>query len=131
MGKQVPLENARFDATLCHARSPCLYTEKRASPESDMIDVRHNQQENRFEAIVEGRLCWLDYRRVGNVLTLVYTAVPGELQNRGIAGELVEGALAYAAAHALKAVPQCSYIRAYMCRRAATGTAEMRRRGDV
>ena len=80
------------------------------------IDVRHNIVAQRFEATVAGKLCRADYRRSGNELQMIHTEVPIEARGRGIAGELVRAALAYADEERLDVVPLCSYVRAFLQR---------------
>jgi len=80
------------------------------------IDVRHNIVAQRFEATVAGKLCRADYRRSGNELQMIHTEVPVEARGRGIAGELVRAALAYAEQERLEVVPLCSYVRSFLQR---------------
>jgi len=80
------------------------------------IDVRHNIVAQRFEATVAGKLCRADYRRSGHELQMIHTEVPVEARGRGIAGELVRAALAYADEERLDVVPLCSYVRAFLQR---------------
>jgi predicted GNAT family acetyltransferase len=82
--------------------------------------VVHNVAASRFEAMVEDGLCRADYRMAGDVMRLVYTEVPRKLEGRGIAGEVVRGALDHARANGLRVVPVCSYVRAYMRRHKET-----------
>jgi predicted GNAT family acetyltransferase len=84
------------------------------------IEVVHNQAAERFEAVVEGRLAKANYRLDGNVMRMVHTEVPRELQGRGIAAALVKAALGHAREHGLKVAPVCSYVRAYMRRHPET-----------
>ncbi len=84
------------------------------------IAVVHNVAESRFEAVVDGGLCRADYRMAGDVMRLVHSEVPRELEGRGLAGQVVRGALNYARANGLKVVPVCSYVRAYMRRHKET-----------
>ncbi len=80
------------------------------------IDVTHNSNGHRFEAVVDGLLCRADYDLVDGVMRMTHTGVPSELGGRGIAAALVEAALAHARANALKVEPWCSYVRVYMQR---------------
>ena len=84
------------------------------------IDIVHNPEAHRFEAIVDGGFARCDYRRVGSVLQLHHTEVPVALEGRGIAGQLVAAALAYARENGLKVAPYCSYVRSYMHRHPET-----------
>ena len=78
------------------------------------ISVKHNAEESRFEATVDGQLCVADYHRAGDVLVMTHTLVPPPLEGRGIAGEMIAFAMDHARKHQLKIDPQCSYVRAYM-----------------
>jgi predicted GNAT family acetyltransferase len=84
------------------------------------LEVRHNPEESRFEAIVDGKLCRADYRMGDGVMRIVHTEVPYRLEGRGIAAEIVRQALVYARANGLKVAPQCGYVRAYMRRHKET-----------
>ncbi len=84
------------------------------------LEVRHNPEASRFEAFVDGELCRTDYRMAGEVMRLVHTEVPYSVEGRGLAGQVVQAALDYARANALKVAPVCGYVRAYMRRHKAT-----------
>jgi hypothetical protein len=84
------------------------------------IEVTHNEAAQRFEALVDGRLCRCDYRLAGAVMQIVHTEVPPQLQGRGMAARLVRAALAHAQTRGLKVLPLCSYVRAYMQRHPQT-----------
>jgi uncharacterized protein len=90
------------------------------SAERPAIAVVHNVAASRFEAIVEGGLCRTDYRLTGDVMRLVHSEVPRKLEGRGVAGQVVRGALDYARANGLKVAPVCGYVRAYMRRHKET-----------
>lgn len=79
-------------------------------------DVRHNAHEQRFETTVDGHLNVADYVLNNGVLVMTHTAVHPSLQGRGIAGALVETALAYAQREGLRVDPVCSYVRGYLQR---------------
>lgn len=82
----------------------------------EAIEVRHNAVANRFEATVDGKLCVAEYQLVDDVMRIHHTEVHPSLARRGIAGEIVRAAFAFAEAHALKVEPWCAYVRAYMKR---------------
>jgi uncharacterized protein len=84
------------------------------------VAVIHNAAASRFEAVVEGGLCRADYRMAGDVMRLVHTEVPRDLEGRGFAGRVVRGTLDHSRAHGLKVAPVCSYVRAYMRRHKET-----------
>lgn len=79
------------------------------------LDVKFDEQENKFHALVEGRSCVVNFRIIdAHTWEYFRTFVPEELRNRGIAGELVNYALHYAHSHNKKVMPSCSYIRSYI-----------------
>ena len=80
------------------------------------LPIVHNLAASRFEAMLPEGLARADYRRVANTLHMIHTEVPRAVEGRGIAGELVQAALDYAAANGLKVLPLCSYVRGYMRR---------------
>jgi uncharacterized protein len=82
--------------------------------------VTHNAEASRFEARPDGLLAICSYRRQGDTLVLHHTEVPPQLQGRGVAGELVQGALDWAREHGLRVRPTCSYVAAYMRRHPET-----------
>jgi uncharacterized protein len=73
-----------------------------------------NTAQSRFELPADGHLAELIYRQVGRRLVLVHTGVPGELGGRGIGGQLVQAALAKAAAGGLTVVPLCPFARGWL-----------------
>jgi uncharacterized protein len=76
--------------------------------------VIDNTKQARFEVSIDGRLAELTYRRRGDRLILVHTRVPEELGGRGIAGQLVQAALATATAESLTVVPLCPFARSWL-----------------
>jgi uncharacterized protein len=88
------------------------------------LAVTHNAEASRFEVHPEGHLAICSYRRVhgegGDTLVLHHTEVPWQLQGRGFAGELVQGALDWVRAQGLRVRPSCSYVAAYMRRHPET-----------
>lgn len=82
--------------------------------------IAHRPDLQRFECTVDGRLCVADYRLANGVMHMTHTEVPGALQGRGIAADLVKAALAHAREHRLKINPECSYVRIYMQRHPET-----------
>jgi uncharacterized protein len=82
--------------------------------------IEHLPARGRFQARIDGQLCFADYRLAGGQMQIFHTEVAPDLQGRGIAAELVEAALAYARGQGLKVVPLCSYVRAYMRRHPQT-----------
>ena len=84
------------------------------------IEIRHHAAASRFEATVDGLLCFADYALVDNVMRIHHTEVPRALEGRGIAGRIVRAALAHAEANGLAVEPWCGYVRVYMKRHPET-----------
>jgi hypothetical protein len=80
------------------------------------IDVRHEPEQSRFVAAVDGMDSVVRYRIDGDVMHVLSTHVPPALEGRGIAAALTRAALAYADAHQLRVDPVCSYTAAYLRR---------------
>lgn len=77
-------------------------------------DVHDNPTRHRFELDLEGHTAFSTYRRDGNLLTILHTEVPKELNGRGIGSKLVRGLLDIARAERLKVNPLCPFVAAYM-----------------
>lgn len=80
------------------------------------LHIHHDTNAGRFTTEVDGHRCEADYQLHNGVMHLVHTAVPRVLQGRGIAGVLVDAALAEARAQGWRVRPVCSYVRAHMRR---------------
>lgn len=74
--------------------------------------------EGRFEIEENGRIAFLEYSLAGNVLRLIHTEVPQELQGKGIASELAKSALDWAREHGKKVDVICEFVDAYLKRHA-------------
>jgi len=86
------------------------------SEDALVIDVRHEPDNHRFLAVVDGQQAVLDYRCLDGVISLVHTGVPAAIGGRGVAAALVRAALDHARREGLKVVPACSYVAAYFKR---------------
>jgi len=78
--------------------------------------VRDNAAQNRFELDAFGATAIADYRLHGDRMEITHTLVRPELRGKGVAGELIEGALLEARRRGLKVVPTCAYVDAYLRR---------------
>ncbi|MEP7209161.1 MAG: GNAT family N-acetyltransferase [Casimicrobiaceae bacterium] len=84
------------------------------------VIVRNNAEAQRFEAVINGLLCHLDYRLDGDVLVVHHTEVPRALEGRGIAAQLVRAAIDHARHESLRIAPHCPYVRSYVRRHPET-----------
>jgi predicted GNAT family acetyltransferase len=69
--------------------------------------VGDNKAQNRFELDVEGAVAFANYRLAPGAVIITHTETPRALRGRGIASELVQGALKLIRADRLKVVAGC------------------------
>jgi predicted GNAT family acetyltransferase len=80
-------------------------------------DVRHNEQETRFETTVDGSTGFAEYDLEDpDRIVFTHTIVPDEITSRGVAAAIVKEGLDYARRKKLTVVPQCSYVAAFIKR---------------
>ena len=97
------LDQVRADGLKVIAQCPFVkaYIDKHAricrsseNAERRMATVRDNKAQSRFELDVEGDVAFANYRLTPSAVIITHTETPRALRGRGIASELVEGALA-------------------------------------
>jgi predicted GNAT family acetyltransferase len=76
--------------------------------------VRDNKALARFELDVEGGLAFANYRRTPSAVIITHTETPRSLRGRGIASQLVAGALQLIRADCLKVVAGCGFVVDYL-----------------
>ncbi len=79
-----------------------------------MTEVRDNRAQNRFEMDVEGGVAFANYRLAPSTVIITHTETPRSLRGRGIASELVQGALELIRADGLKVVAGCGFVADYL-----------------
>jgi uncharacterized protein len=79
-----------------------------------MNRVRDNKALSRFELDVEGAVAFANYRRAPSTVIITHTETPRALRGRGIASELVQGALEMIRADGLKVVGACGFVVDYL-----------------
>jgi predicted GNAT family acetyltransferase len=79
-----------------------------------MPAVRDNTALSRFELDVEGGLAVANYRRTPGTVIITHTETPRALRGRGIASELVRGALELIRADGDKVVAGCGFVVDYL-----------------
>jgi predicted GNAT family acetyltransferase len=77
-------------------------------------DVRDNKALSRFELDVGGALAFANYRLTPSSVIITHTETPFALRGRGIASELVQGALQLIRADGLKVVAGCGFVVDYL-----------------
>jgi len=78
--------------------------------------IHHDAAAQQFLVEVDGHRAELDYVVEAGVLRIVHTGVPPAIGGRGLAGNLVRNAVAFARAQGYKVRPDCSYAAAWFQR---------------
>ena len=76
--------------------------------------VRDNKAQNRFELDVEGLVAFANYRLTPSTIIITHTETPRSLRGRGIASELVKGALELIRSDGRKVVAGCGFVVDYL-----------------
>ena len=76
--------------------------------------VRDNKSAGRFELAVDGSIAFANYRLAGDRVIITHTETPPALRGRGIASELVKGALELIRVDGHKVVAGCSFVVDYL-----------------
>ncbi len=76
--------------------------------------VRDNKDISRFELDVGDQLAFANYRLTPSTVIITHTETPRSLRGRGIASELVKGALELIRLDGRKAVAGCSFVVDYL-----------------
>jgi len=79
-----------------------------------MAAVRDNKQQSRFELDVEGKVAFANYRETPQAVIITHTETPRSLRGRGIASELVKGALGLIRADGHKVIGACGFVVDYL-----------------
>ena len=79
-----------------------------------MAAVRDNKTRSRFELDVEGEIAFANYRKTPSAVIITHTETPQALRGRGIASELVKGALQLIRADGQKVVGACGFVVDYL-----------------
>jgi uncharacterized protein len=77
-----------------------------------MAAVRDNASLNRFELDAEGAVAFASYRLTPQAVIITHTETPRALRGRGIASELVSGALIRADGR--KVIAGCGFVADYL-----------------
>ena len=79
-----------------------------------MPAVRDNTALSRFELDVEGGIAFANYCRAPGTVIITHTETPRALRGRGVASELVRGALESIRADGSKVVAGCGFVVDYL-----------------
>ena len=76
--------------------------------------VRDNAALNRFELVVDGGIAFANYRRTATADIITHTETPRALRGRGVASELIKGALELIRTDGRKVIAGCSFVVDYL-----------------
>jgi uncharacterized protein len=77
--------------------------------------VRDCKPKSRFELDVQGKVAFANYRLApGGTVIITHTETPRDLRGRGVASELVNGALQLIRAEGSKVVAGCGFVVDYL-----------------
>ena len=76
--------------------------------------VRDNKAQHRFELDVEGQVAFASYRETPQAIIITHTETPRALRGRGVASELVKGALELIRADGHKVIAGCGFVVDYL-----------------
>jgi uncharacterized protein len=79
-----------------------------------MTKVRNNKAKSRFELDVEGGMAFANYRATPPAVIITHTETPRALRGRGVASELVKGALELIRADGHKVIAGCGFVVDYL-----------------
>lgn len=80
------------------------------------LSIQHLPELSRFQTVIDGHTCQIDYQLDNNVMHVLHTWVPKEVGRRGIAAEITRFALETATTNNWKVHPVCSYTVSYLKR---------------
>ncbi|WP_291605668.1 GNAT family N-acetyltransferase [Bradyrhizobium sp.] len=81
-----------------------------------MASVRDNKEKSRFELDVGDELAFANYRLTPSAVVITHTETPRNLRGRGIASDLVKGALDLIRSDGRNVVAGCSFVAVYLRR---------------
>jgi hypothetical protein len=76
--------------------------------------VRNNKDKNRFELDVGSDIAFANYRLTPSAVIITHTETPPALRGRGIASELVKGALELIRRDGNKVIAGCGFVVDYL-----------------
>src|ERR1700693_681325 len=89
-------------------RNSCKVEDMAATPGRD------HKAQKRLELDVEGAVACANYRLAPGAVIITHTETPRALRGRGVASELVQGALQLIRADRLKVVAGCGFVVDYL-----------------
>lgn len=101
------------------------------NPTTSTNSVRNNAALSRYELHADGALAFANYRLSPGVVIITLTETPAAWRGRGIASELVRGALELIRADGLKVVAGCGFVVDYLAKHPEFRDLEARQVGSL
>jgi predicted GNAT family acetyltransferase len=79
-----------------------------------MGGVIDNKTRSRFELDIDGGIAFANYRLMPQAVIITHTETPSSLRGRGVASELVRGALDLIRADGRKVIAGCGFVVDYL-----------------
>jgi len=79
-------------------------------------EITINEKENRFELQLPEGLALIDFEMNGNIMSILHTEVPKELEGKGVGSDLAKFALEYARKEQLKVKNYCRFVQVFLRR---------------
>jgi uncharacterized protein len=79
-----------------------------------MAAIRDNKAQSRFELDAGDAIAFASYRMTPTAVIITHTETPRALRGRGIASELVKGALEMIRADKQKVIAGCGFVADYL-----------------
>src|SRR3954453_13554533 len=79
-----------------------------------MTNVRDNKALSRFELDIDKGVAFASYRRTASAVIITHTETPRAMRGRGVASELVDGALQLIRVPGSKVVAGCGFVVDYL-----------------
>lgn len=80
------------------------------------MELFNNTERGAFELPVKNDTAFISYRMNGNVISLMHTEVPQEMEGQGIGSTLIEQTFQYLEANNLRMIPRCAFVITYLKR---------------
>jgi predicted GNAT family acetyltransferase len=85
------------------------------SNEQTKTEITDDRDRSRYELRLDGEVAVVaDYQRHGKQLSFTHTGTDPRMRGRGLAGQLIEQALAEAKAAGDEVLPYCSFVSDYI-----------------
>jgi len=76
--------------------------------------ISDNTEKKRFEANIDGKTAFIEYKRDKNKLIILHTEVPEKLGGKGIGSGMVKQVLKKVAEEGLKVESRCPFVTSYI-----------------